>query len=75
MPKADKFARLGNARYKRCVAMIRSLGKLGTSGYERDPAKVTALASVLRSEIDAMEQKLMPRAGSEKQRETMPDVL
>jgi hypothetical protein len=73
--KAQKFARLGNARYKRAVSLIRSLGKLGTSAYERDPAKVEALGEVLHAEIDAAIAKLMPREGKASAVDSIPDAL
>jgi hypothetical protein len=73
--KAQKFTRLGNARYKRVVSLIRSLGKLGTSAYERDPAKVEALGKVLHAEINDAIAKLMPREGKASAVDSIPDAL
>jgi hypothetical protein len=72
--KAAKFIRLANPRFKRAVACLRSLGKLGSSGYERTPAQVAKLVEMLGAEVKDMGEKLSPSTAAGG-KASMPDVL
>lgn len=70
--KSGKFKRLANARLNNIVRNVRSLGKLGTSAYERDPAQLEIIGRVINQEVASALAKLQPRAaaGEKAKRET-----
>jgi hypothetical protein len=61
--KEAKFIRLANTRVKKAITAIRSIGRMGTSAYNRDSDQIAKLETTLLSEVKDMAAKL--RSGHE----------
>jgi ribosomal protein L4 len=60
--KRGKFVRLANERIERAYGQITSLGKLGTSAYDRTAEDVQTIRDLLHREVDLACDKLAPGA-------------
>lgn len=72
--KADKFKRLGTARYTKCVTALRNLAKLGGAGYERTAEQQKKITEGLRAEVAAVEKALVPHVPGTKAEKVAPSI-
>ena len=56
--KADRFVRLAEARTKKTIKFIRSLGKLSAGAYEYTDEQVDMICTVLSKEVETLNKKL-----------------
>lgn len=73
--KADKFKRLGAARYGKCVTALRNLSKLGGNGYERTAEQQKKIVDGLKVELATVEKALTPHVpGAAKSKDAAPAI-
>ena len=64
--KAEKFERLARKRFPKAVKSLRLLKNLSNkSAYEYDPVKIDAMLTLIRAEVDSIEQAFSNSTGED----------
>lgn len=73
--KRQKFARLANSRVNNAYRQLASLGKLGTSAYERTDNDVKKIREILLREVNVACDKLAPSAAGAKNATGLGNII